>query len=153
MLAARHWSTLKSARRLEWVPLGKVDIFTCAILILCSEVVKARHIGNNKQVALKKIFIRTEQEGFPITSLREIKLLKNVNHPNVVNLVDMAVSYKPSTSATDAPEVDDIFMVFPYMDHDLVGLLENRKVRIDVPIIKCYFQQVLQGLDYLHKVL
>jgi serine/threonine-protein kinase BUR1 len=43
-------------------------------------------------------------------------------------------------------------MVTPYMDHDLAGLLENPKVRLRVPHIKCYFKQLLQGTAYLHDV-
>ncbi len=101
---------------------------------------------------MKKIFIRAEQEGFPITSLREIKLLKNVHHPNVVNLVDMCASFKLSNNSYEPDEISDILMVFPYMDHDLVGLLENQKVQLTVPVIKCYFKQVLAGLEYLHQV-
>lgn len=114
-----------------------------------SEVVKAIQKSDQSVVALKKIFIRAEQEGFPITSLREIKLLKNVNHANVVNLLDMAVSYKSS----DNSEVDNIIMVFPFMDHDLTGLLENSSVQFTTPIVKCYMKQILEGLQYLHKVI
>ena len=33
-----------------------------------------------------------EEEGFPITALREIKILKKLNHVNIVNLYDTVVS-------------------------------------------------------------
>jgi serine/threonine-protein kinase BUR1 len=102
-------------------------------------------------VALKKIFTKSEQEGFPMTSLREIKLLKNVSHPNVASLIDMAVSYKQGS--TDLKEVEDIFMVFPFMDHDLTGILENQNISITVPQIKCYMKQMLDGLAHLHQVI
>lgn len=59
-------------------------------------------------MALKKIFSRAEQEGFPITALREIKLLKQLRHPNVVELLDMAA------------DKDSIYMVFPFMDRSKV---------------------------------
>jgi serine/threonine-protein kinase BUR1 len=45
-----------------------------------------------------------------------------------------------------------VFMVTPYMDHDLAGLLENPSVRLKVPHIKSYMKQLLQGTAYLHKV-
>jgi serine/threonine protein kinase len=45
-----------------------------------------------------------------------------------------------------------VFMVTPYMDHDLAGLLENPQVRLKVPHIKSYMKQLLQGTAYLHEV-
>jgi cyclin-dependent kinase 12/13 len=37
-------------------------------------------------VALKKVRLENEKEGFPITAVREIKILRQLNHPNIVNL-------------------------------------------------------------------
>jgi serine/threonine-protein kinase BUR1 len=45
-----------------------------------------------------------------------------------------------------------MFMVTPYMDHDLAGLLENPMVRLKVPHFKSYMKQLLQGTAYLHDV-
>lgn len=44
-----------------------------------------------------------------------------------------------------------IYMVFPYSDHDLTGLLENPIVKLSIPQLKSYFQQLLRAVDYLHK--
>lgn len=49
-------------------------------------VYKARDRKENKFVALKKIRFETDDEGIPVTAIREIALLKSLNHPNVVNL-------------------------------------------------------------------
>lgn len=43
-----------------------------------------------------------------------------------------------------------MYMVMPYMDHDLSGLLDNPSVRFTEPQIKCYMFQLLEGLRYLH---
>jgi len=45
-----------------------------------------------EQVALKKIRMDTEKEGFPITAIREIKLLKNLHHANIINLREIVRS-------------------------------------------------------------
>lgn len=37
-------------------------------------------------VALKKVRLENEKEGFPITAVREIKILRQLNHPNIINL-------------------------------------------------------------------
>lgn len=110
------------------------------------EVHKARHKRSGRQVALKRVLCRAEQEGFPITALREIKLLKGLRHPNVVELLDMAIGGGSSSEGEE-----DIFMVFPYMDHDLTGLLSDEAIRFSAPQIKCYAKQLFEGIRYLHR--
>lgn len=44
-----------------------------------------------------------------------------------------------------------MYMVTPYMDHDLSGLLDNPSVNFTEPQIKCYLLQLLEGLRYLHE--
>ncbi|TQB69164.1 P-TEFb-associated cyclin-dependent protein kinase Cdk9 [Monascus purpureus] len=55
------------------------------------EVYKARSKKDWSIVALKKILMHNEKDGFPITALREIKLLKMLSHPNILQLKEMAV--------------------------------------------------------------
>ena len=43
-------------------------------------------------------------------------------------------------------------MVFPYMDHDLAGLLENERVKLQPSQIKLYMKQLLEGTEYMHRV-
>lgn len=43
-------------------------------------------------------------------------------------------------------------MVSPYADHDLSGMLTNPDIRFNEAQIKCYMQQLLEGLRYLHDV-
>lgn len=43
-------------------------------------------------------------------------------------------------------------MVFPYMDHDLCGLLANDKFRAKQSIFKLLMRQLLAGLNYIHDV-
>ncbi|MCJ1476844.1 serine/threonine protein kinase, CMGC, CDC2/CDK sub [Lambiella insularis] len=110
------------------------------------EVHKARSRTDGHIVALKKILMHNEKDGFPITALREIKLLKMLSHPNILKLEEMAVEHPKGGGRKKAI----MFMVTPYMDHDLSGLLENPAVRITEPQIKCYMLQLLEGLRYLH---
>lgn len=89
--------------------------------------------------------MHNEKDGFPITALREIKLLKQLDHINVLKLEEMAVERPKSASKKTS-----MFMVTPYMDHDLSGLLENPNVQFTEPQIKCYMKQLLEGCAYLH---
>ena len=110
------------------------------------EVSKARSKKTGAIVALKKILMHNEKDGFPITALREIKLLKQLDHINILKLEEMAVE-RPK----DSRKKPSMFMVTPYMDHDLSGLLENPSVHFTEPQIKCYMIQLLEGLRYLHE--
>ncbi|KJZ75591.1 Serine kinase BUR1 [Hirsutella minnesotensis 3608] len=113
------------------------------------EVHRARSKKTGALVALKKIIMHHEKDGFPITALREIKLLKLLSHENILRLENMAVEH-PSRS-TDKRKKPIMYMVMPYMDHDLSGLLDNPSVHFKEPQIKCYMKQLLRGLCYLHE--
>jgi cyclin-dependent kinase 12/13 len=107
-------------------------------------------------VALKKIR-KEKKEGFPITAIREIKILKRVNHKNLVCLRDVVSSHQyinlhSSNAAAESKQQfreGDVFMVFEFCDHDLTGLLES-KVPITDSQIKYYLHCMLEGLAYLH---
>ncbi|KAI1920141.1 serine/threonine protein kinase, CMGC, CDC2/CDK sub [Ophidiomyces ophidiicola] len=111
------------------------------------EVYKARSKKSGSIVALKKILLHNEKDGFPITALREIKLLKVLSHKNVIQLEEMAVE----RSRGEGRKKPSMYMVTPYMEHDLAGLLENPNVQLTEPQIKCYMLQLLEGLRYLHE--
>ena len=106
---------------------------------------KARSLKHGRTMALKKILMHNERDGFPITAIREIKLLKMLSHPNILKLDEMTIEH-PRNGKKKAV----MYMVTPYMDHDLSGLLENPNVQFTEPQIKCYMLQLLEGLKYLH---
>ncbi|KAJ4333328.1 serine/threonine protein kinase, CMGC, CDC2/CDK sub [Didymella glomerata] len=110
------------------------------------EVHKARQMRTGSVFALKKILMHNEKDGFPITALREIKLLKMLSHENVLKLEEMAVERPRAEGRKRAI----LYMVTPYMDHDLSGLLDNPDVNFEVAQIKCYMLQLFKGLRYLH---
>jgi cyclin-dependent kinase len=60
-------------------------------------VYKARDTETNEIYALKKIKLETEQEGIPSTAIREIALLKELQHPNIVRLVNVLHTDKKLT--------------------------------------------------------
>jgi serine/threonine-protein kinase BUR1 len=117
---------------------------SCSLRLIrvCSEVHKATYRPTATPVALKRILMHNEKEGMPITALREIRILKRLSHPNVVQLREVIVQGSPPS----------FHMVFPYMDHDLAGLLENDRVQMTPSQIKLYMRQLLEGTAYLHAV-
>jgi len=94
-------------------------------------------------VALKKVRMDNEKEGFPITAIREVKILKQLRHNNIVQLQEIVTSEEEGGQS--------IYMVFEYMDHDLTGLMMSETGwSPTVPQIKCYMKQLLEGLHHVH---
>lgn len=95
-------------------------------------------------VALKKINTKQEENGFPITALREVKILKALHHDNIVKLKEIV----SSKGQNESPE--DVFMVFEYHEYDLTGILESTEIRFTQDHIKSWSHQLLTGVHYMH---
>ncbi len=102
------------------------------------KVYKAINIVTKQKVALKYIRMEGEKEGFPITAIREIRLLQSFNHKNVVSLLEIMI------------EKNGVFMIFNYMDHDLTGILTHPTIVLNDANIKDIFKQLTEGVCYLH---
>lgn len=103
------------------------------------KVYKATNTITNDFVALKRLRLESEREGFPITAMREIKLLQSFDHENIVGLLEIMVEHNL------------IYMVFDYLDHDLTGLLSHPDLKLEECHRKFIFKQLIEGLNYLHK--
>jgi serine/threonine protein kinase len=113
------------------------------------EVYHARNQQTGQEVALKRLRMSNEREGFPLTACREIKVLRELRHENIVNLIEMVTSQQ-GTAGAHTSRKGDIFMVFEYMDYDLTGLLDTQGIHFSEAQVKCYAQQLLRGLSYCH---
>ncbi len=103
------------------------------------KVFKAIHIYTRDQVALKKIRMEGERDGFPITAVREIRLLQHLRHKHVVALQEVMV------------EKNECFMVFEYLSHDMTGLINHPTFTLTPGHKKHLAKQMFEGLDYLHR--
>ncbi|XP_023223113.1 cyclin-dependent kinase 9-like [Centruroides sculpturatus] len=110
------------------------------------EVFKACHRQSRKMVALKKVLMENEKEGFPITALREIKILQLLKHENVVSLLEICRTRASSFNRFKAT----FYLVFDFCEHDLAGLLSNVNVKFSLGEIKKVMQQLLNGLYFIH---
>jgi len=89
---------------------------------------------------------RPERWQFPITAIREIKILKILNHKNIVRLKEIVTS-----KATEYNQgKGSIYMVMEFCEHDLTGLTDAGQ-RFTTAQIKCYMKQLLEGMAYCHK--
>jgi cyclin-dependent kinase 10 len=92
-------------------------------------------------VALKKMRMEHEKEGFPISGLREINILLKLRHENIVQLSESVVG----------KSLDSIFLLMQYCEQDLASLLDNMQQPFSEAQVKCIMMQVFKGLQYLHK--
>ncbi|KAJ6515859.1 Pkinase-domain-containing protein [Mycena sanguinolenta] len=102
------------------------------------KVYKAQNTVTKRYVALKRIRMESEKEGFPVTAMREIKLLQSLSHENIVRLYEMMVSN------------GSVYMVFEYLEHDLTGILSQTQYTFQDAHLKSLNHQMLAGLAYLH---
>ena len=103
-------------------------------------VYRAKEKTSGEIVALKKIKMEREKEGFPLTSIREINILLSFHHRSVVDVKEVVVG----------SSLDSVFMVMEYMEHDLKGLMERMKNPFSTAEAKCVMRQLLEGTAYLH---
>lgn len=81
---------------------------------------------------MKKIRLESEDEGVPSTAIREISLLKELKHPNIVSLMDVLM------------EESKLYLIFEYLTMDLkkyMDTLEKGKL-MDPSLVKSYLYQV-----------
>ncbi|CAD2216017.1 Protein kinase domain/Protein tyrosine kinase, putative [Angomonas deanei] len=102
-------------------------------------VVKARHRATRRLVAIKKFKQSDENdEHVRKTSLREVRVLKNLHHLNVVSLLDVF------------RRDGKLFLVFEYIEYTVLQRLEQTSKGLPPLEVKKFMYQLLRGLDYCH---
>jgi len=107
---------------------------------LTRQVFKGRNRQTGELVALKEIHLDSE-EGTPSTAIREISLMKELKHENIVSLHDVIHTE------------NKLMLVFEYMDKDLKKYMDSRGDRgqLDYVTIKSFMHQLLQGIAFCHE--
>uniref|UniRef100_M1CYE6 cyclin-dependent kinase n=1 Tax=Solanum tuberosum TaxID=4113 RepID=M1CYE6_SOLTU len=136
-------------------------------------VYKARDRVTNETIALKKIRLEQEDEGVPSTAIREISLLKEMQHANIVrynfvillcncivviaiecNLDPALVScgYAISARLQDVVHSEKrLYLVFEYLDLDLKKHMDScPEFSKDPRLVKMFLYQILRGIAYCH---
>jgi cyclin-dependent kinase 2 len=102
-------------------------------------VYKARNIRDDGMVALKRIRLDQDEEGVPSTAIREISLLKELRHENVVSLLEVI------------HQETKLYLVFEYLDLDLKKHMDSSPhISNDRMVIKGYVYQLCAGIAFCH---
>lgn len=104
-------------------------------------VFRARDRLTGEIVALKKLKMDQEKNGFPITSLREIRTLMEARHENVVRVREIVVG----------DTLTQIFIVMDFIEHDLKTLLQTQTMPFLASEIKTLIHQLLSATALLHR--
>ncbi|KAI8579727.1 hypothetical protein K450DRAFT_241224 [Umbelopsis ramanniana AG] len=126
--------TEKSKNVMEgYVKMDKIGEGTYGI------VYKAKHKASNKIVALKKIRLNSHDEGVPATAIREVSLLKELKHENVIRLLDIIHNDTM------------LYLVFDFLDVDLRKYMDAAgKEGMTKIHIQSFMHQLVCGLSYCH---
>mmetsp|Transcript_21890 Transcript_21890/g.43437 ORF Transcript_21890/g.43437 Transcript_21890/m.43437 type:complete len:326 (+) Transcript_21890:89-1066(+) len=128
--------TLERYQKLEKVGEGTYGV-----------VYKAKDKKDGQIVALKKVRLESEDEGVPSTAIREISLLRELQHPNIVQLKDVLHQDRK------------LYLVFEFLDQDLKkymdaiggGKMTKGTVSMNPMLVKSYMWQLLEGIAFCHR--
>jgi serine/threonine protein kinase len=101
-------------------------------------VYKGQNKHSKEVVAVKRLKISTSQGGVPATAIREIALLKELNHRNIIRLNDVLHSQNCVT------------MILEFCDWDLDRYIKSERERLSRSEIISFIHQLLLALDYVH---
>ncbi|KII63097.1 Cell division protein kinase 2 CRK1 [Thelohanellus kitauei] len=104
-----------------------------------------KHIQTARRVALKQISLFCAQDGkedeylgVPVSAARELSILKQMRHKNIISLFD----------CFSCPEY--ITLVFEYIPEDLRKYMDKKGSNISSQDIRLISEQILSGVAYLH---
>lgn len=112
-------------------------------------VYKGRKLDTNQTVAIKRIPFAdsTPEGGVPCNVIREISLLRELDHPNVVKLLDIIQSLPGG-----------LYLVFEFVAHDLKTFMDqsqksddiSERVGLPLPTVRSFLRQIIAGVGCCH---
>ena len=102
-------------------------------------VMKGHRKGKPEQiVALKKLRNASDKNGIGIETIREIYMLRELEHENIINILDIF------------GKGGYLYIIMPFAVGDLEQLIQNKEVLLTPPHIKAFMQMLLKGVQYIH---
>ncbi|XP_018576012.1 cyclin-dependent kinase 4 [Anoplophora glabripennis] len=109
-------------------------------------VYKAKDKQTGNDVALKKVCVPLTEDGIPMSTLREIALLRQLNshdHPNIVKLLDICHGQQVGRELI-------MYLVFEHVEQDLATYIEKNPKGFSTLQIRKLSRDILNGVDFLH---
>uniref|UniRef100_A0A0N4ZD12 Protein kinase domain-containing protein n=1 Tax=Parastrongyloides trichosuri TaxID=131310 RepID=A0A0N4ZD12_PARTI len=119
----------------DFVNLEKVGEGTYGV------VYKSKHRDTGSIVALKKIRIEADEEGVPATAIREVAMLREVKHPNIVALEGVILMPRK------------LFLIFEFLPMDLKQYMDRmyHGEPLRPSLVESYLFQICQAMCFCHQ--
>ncbi|XP_054257506.1 cyclin-dependent kinase 1-like [Macrosteles quadrilineatus] len=124
----------KSAKLDDYTRIEKIGEGTYGV------VFKGRNKKTGEYVAIKKIRMESEDEGIPSTAIREVSLLKELVHPNIVCLQETLM------------DETRLYLIFEFLSMDLKKYLDSidSGKYMEPAVVKSYLFQIMQAIVFCH---
>ncbi|KAJ1679729.1 TFIIH complex serine/threonine-protein kinase subunit kin28, partial [Spiromyces aspiralis] len=96
-------------------------------------------VKTNRKVAIKKIKVGSMKSGLDMSAIREVKALRELKHPNVIELIDV-FTHKTNLN-----------LVLEYLDTDLEMVIKDKSLVFMPSHIKSWMLMMLKGLEHCHR--
>uniref|UniRef100_A0A8C5MX70 Cyclin-dependent kinase-like 2 n=1 Tax=Leptobrachium leishanense TaxID=445787 RepID=A0A8C5MX70_9ANUR len=101
-------------------------------------VLKCKHRESGRIVAIKKFLESEDDKMVKKIAMREIKLLKQLRHENLVNLLEVCKKKKRW------------YLVFEFVDRTVLDELEQFPNGLDFNRVRKYLFQIIRGIGFCH---
>eukprot|EP00792_Barthelona_sp_PAP020_P005089 TRINITY_DN2490_c0_g2_i1.p1 TRINITY_DN2490_c0_g2~~TRINITY_DN2490_c0_g2_i1.p1 ORF type:complete len:348 (+),score=69.54 TRINITY_DN2490_c0_g2_i1:26-1069(+) len=102
-------------------------------------VYRGKIANSNEEIALKQINCSRSTTVFSLDLIREITLLKQLNHPNIVTIYDIFIRNS------------DITIVFEFFEYDLSQIIKINNGLLYLNEVRIIMKSIFLALEYLHK--
>ncbi|KAB5594825.1 Cyclin-dependent kinase 7 [Ceratobasidium theobromae] len=117
----------------KWTKEMKIGEGTYAV------VYKGREAATGRRIAIKKIKVGQMKEGLDQSAIREVRYLRELRHPNVIELLDV---FSTKTNLN---------LVLEFLETDLEAVIKDRSNVFLPADIKSWMAMTLRGLEYCHR--
>ena len=108
-------------------------------------VFKGVDLETNQPVAVKRAKVEIRSAGgVHFTTIREIKIMKKLNHPNLMGLIEIF------NEEGETEDLTSVSLVMPFMQTDLGSIFSDRSVVFTMSHVKGIIRQIISGLAYMH---
>ncbi|GEQ67266.1 hypothetical protein JCM33374_g930 [Metschnikowia sp. JCM 33374] len=99
-----------------------------------------KQVKTNRRIATKEIKTGLFKDGLDMSAIREVKYLKELRHPNVIELIDVFMSHD-----------NNLNLVLEFLPCDLEVLIKDQTIVFKSSDIKSWLLMTLRGLHHCHR--